>query len=101
MGFVVVFFPNVVKLVLGFWSIFLECQNKNIGHFVWMLFLRSIPNNPMYVKFEGCIKTLWQLDWVGDQTIKKGEFPTKIQHKTFSHLVMISTLIFSTSFGIN
>jgi hypothetical protein len=66
-----------------------------------MLFLRSIPNNPMDVRFEGCMKTLWQLEWVGDQTVKKGEFPTKTQHKTSSHFVMVSTLIFSTSFGPN
>jgi len=30
----------------------------------------------------------------GGQTIKKSELPTRTQHNTFSHLVMVSTLIF-------
>ncbi len=37
----------------------------------------------------------------GGQIIKKGEFPTRTQHNTFLHLVMINTLIFSTFFGTN
>jgi hypothetical protein len=35
----------------------------------------------------------------GDQIVKKCELSTRTQHNTSSHLVMVSTLIFSTSFG--
>jgi hypothetical protein len=35
------------------------------------------------------------------EILKKGEHPTRAQHNTLSHLVMVNTLIFSTSFGIN
>ncbi len=37
----------------------------------------------------------------GGQTIEKCELPTRAQHNISSYLVMVSTLIFSTSFGTN
>jgi hypothetical protein len=58
----------------------------------------------MHVRFESCMKTLWQLEWEGGggcQIIKKGKFPTRTQHNTSLHLVKINTLIFLTFFGTN
>ncbi len=54
-----------------------------------------------YARFDGCMKTLWQLEQGGGQTVKTSELPTRTQHNIFSHLVMVSTLIFSTFFGTN
>ncbi len=37
-----VIFSKIVKLIFGFWIIFLDSKNKNIWNFVWMFPLRLV-----------------------------------------------------------
>jgi hypothetical protein len=54
----------------------------------------------MHARFEGFMKVLWQLEQSrGGQITKKMNF--QLKHNISLHLVMVSTLIFSTYFGTN
>ncbi len=46
------------------------------------------------------LKVLWQLEQ-GGLKCQKNELLIRVQHNISSHFVMVSTLIFSTSFGTN